>query len=149
MVFVRILVRAWTNTARLVSAGASMSKGVSGAMQRSDVNAKIEANRPMTGVNTPASSAGASGGQGAADSADKIPLIRRSRHRDELEYDLLNVLLWASKNVPSDMFDQIYTLIWSFTRLDEQEREKALADIRSIGDARYGPGRDAKSPPPR
>ncbi len=89
------------------------------------------------------------GATAPAEPTDKIPLIRRSRHRDELEYDLLNVLLWASKNVPSDMFDQIYTLIWGFTRLDEDEREKALADIRRLGDARFGPGRDAKSPPKR
>lgn len=95
------------------------------------------------------SKAGQSRKTGPVDGSEKIPLIRRSRQRDELEYDLLLVLLWASKNVPSDMFDQIYTLIWSFTRLDDGEREQALADIRSLGDARFGEGRDAKSPPKR
>ena len=118
-------------------------------MQPSDLNAQMKTNIPMSGANMQAGSAGSSRISGVADGGEKIPLIRRSRHRDELEYHLLNVLLWASKNVPSDMFDQIYTLIWSFTRLDEQEREQALADIRRLGDQRYGPGRDAKSPPKR
>jgi len=80
---------------------------------------------------------------------DRGPVIRRSRKRDELEYDLLLVLLWASKNVPNEMFEQIYTLIWSFTRLSDTEREYALGEIRRLGDERYGPGRDAKSPPRR
>jgi len=112
-------------------------------MQRTDANAELENHQSPAGVDI------RTGAAVPAEPTDKIPLIRRSRHRDELEYDLLNVLLWASKNVSSDMFDQIYTLIWGFTRLDEDEREKALADIRQLGDARYGPGRDAQSPPQR
>jgi len=83
------------------------------------------------------------------DGATKIPLIRRSRHREELEYDLLLVLLWVSKNVPSNMFEQIYTLIWNYTRLDDGERDEMLATMRELGDARFGAGRDSQSPPER
>lgn len=80
------------------------------------------------------------------DGATRIPLIRRGRHREELEYDLLLVLLWVSKNVPSSMFEQVYTLIWNFTRLDDEERDRMLTMMRELGDARFGPGRDAQSP---
>ena len=117
-------------------------------MQRRDANLNMESGHISSGMDV-ASNAAQSRKAGPVDGSEKIPLIRRSRQRDELEYDLLLVLLWASKNVPSEMFDQIYTLIWSFTRLDDGEREKALADIRSLGDARFGEGRDAKSPPKR
>lgn len=81
--------------------------------------------------------------------AQKIPLIRRSRAREELEYDLLLVLLWVSKNVPSSLFEQIYSLIWMFTRLDEGERDTMMREMRALGDARFGPNRDATSEPTR
>ena len=55
-------------------------------------------------------------------------------------------MLWVSKNVPSSMFEQVYTLIWNFTRLDDEERDRMLTMMRELGDARFGPGRDAQSP---
>jgi len=70
------------------------------------------------------------------------PRIRRTRYREELEYDLLITFLWVNKHVPSRLFPQLHNLLWLFSRLDDTERQRLLDEMRALGDQRFGAGKD-------
>lgn len=82
---------------------------------------------------------------------DKVTTLRAPQEtggprRRVLEDDLQRVLEWVSRHASSHVFPELFHAIWLYLRLDDDERAGIARQMRLLGDARFGPNRDAASP---